>query len=398
MTKEPTVASGVADEPVRFSRLPLASRALILVVVALATVAAVADRWHISEQDWARFGLILTVGICCSALTRRVERIRRALGAGLVPDLQGTWVVVAAVALPPPLIGATAVVIFAAELPVRRAEQQHRSARRQPSYKIIYTVAAVALPAIVGHLVADRPGDAPWSAAVVAATVVIGNASLILAAIASSGQRQKFSQFTGSGLRVLVDVVSTGVGAVMGSVLLVAGSRPSMLDAVVVCGIPALMAMQSISVKVEASQPDVLDPATGLLCGDRLTELAQLELGNHRHSTVLLVQVLDERPVDVQTAAGVLRGSLDRGSGLPPALLGRSDAATFAILLAGDRPEFGAQRRRAIHDRLDAACVPHIVAMGYPTYAGEQFHDIVMRVGGLLVAAVPNPRTAEREG
>lgn len=381
-----------------FSRIPIASRALVLVVVALALMATLAGRWEVSGQDWARFSLILTLGITCSALTRRIERIRRALGEGLVPDLQGAWVVVAAVALPPVLIGATAIAIFAAELPVRRAEQQNGAARCQPAYKIIYTVAAVALPAIAGHVAAGWSGGVVRGAAIVAATVVVGNNGLILAVIASSGQRQKFALFTGSTRRQLVDVLSTAVGALMGSMMLAAGPQPSLMDLLVVLGIPGLLAMQSMSLKVEASQPSVLDPITGLLCSDRLTELAQLELGNHRHSTVILVQVLEEGPADVQTAAGVLRGSLERGSGLPPALLGRSDAATFAILLAGDRPEFGAQRRRAVHDRLAAAGVPHIVAMGYPTHRGEQFHDIVMRVGGLLVAAVPDHRTAGREG
>lgn len=398
MTTQPAVESDVAAGPAPFSRIPLASRALVLVVVALALLAALAGRWNLSGQDWARFGLILTLGISCSALTRRVERIRRALGAGLVPDLQGAWVVVAAVALPPVLIGATAVAIFAAELPVRRTEQQSRSERRQPSYKIVYTVAAVALPAIVGHFAADWSGGSIRGAAIVAATVVVGNNGLILAAIASSGQRQKFSLFTGSALRQFVDVVSTGVGAVMGSVLLAAGSQPSILDAIVVFGIPALMAMQSISVQVEASQPDVLDPITGLLCSDRLTEVAQLELISYQHSTVILIQILGEKPADVRAAAGVLRANLERGSDLPPALLGRSDAATFAILLAGDRPEFGAQRRSAVHDRLAAAGVPHIVAMGYPAHAAEQFHDVVMRVGGLLVEAVPGHRAVGREG
>lgn len=364
--RSPSEGGAAESRPSPFSRLPAASRALVLVVVTLATAASFTGQLQPSAGEWSAFGLVILLGTVSSIVSRRVERVRRALGDGLVPDLHGAWIVAGAVVLPPVLIATTTVLMFLAELPVRRTEHQQGATRRQPAYKLLYTVAAVALPAIAAHVVAGRISEPVLAVTSVVVVVVVANNGLVLAAIAASGQRQKLGLFFGSGTRQAVDVLSTVLGAILGSVLLAAGPNPSLIDLVAVLGVPALLVLQYASVAVEASQPEVTDPSTGVLSCSRLTELGQLELLHHPHSTVILVQLLEETPANLRAAAGVLRTVLDHDqSSGPRPLVGRSDAATFAILLVGVRPAFSAWRRTSIHEHLRDVGIAHMIAMGY---------------------------------
>lgn len=376
-----------------FGGLPLKSRLLIVAVVSAALALTLVGRWQVDQTDWRRFGLVLALSISYSLLSRRLEKIRRALGEGLVPDLHGAWVVAGSILLPNVLIALLTVALFASELPVRRLEHRAGSSRRQPVYKLVYTVAAVALPAELAHLLGSWLHGAGLVVAV-SMTVVIINNGLIIAAITLSGQRQKIGLFTDSITRQLVDVMSTLVGASLG--VLAAGGSLLGSSFVLILGVPAFLILQHVSVAVESRQPTVLDPTSGLLSASRLGELAQLELATGRQCTVIVIQILADSDAEIRAAAGVIRECIQTDS-QRERLIGRCDAATFAVVLPGIRPEYGAWYRGQVHKELDSVGLPHLVALGYPLEDRESFHSIVMRVGAMLVASLP-PATVPTEG
>src|SRR3954465_7966223 len=99
----------------------------------------------------APFLLLASTSVAYSISVRRLERLRRALANGKMPNLLSTWTIAGALILPPPLIVGAVAIAYAAEWPSRKIVNRGRPLRYL--YSCVSAMAAGLTAAVVAHTV-----------------------------------------------------------------------------------------------------------------------------------------------------------------------------------------------------------------------------------------------------
>jgi diguanylate cyclase (GGDEF)-like protein len=322
-------------------KLPAATRCLVVVVTLLAAVWALGSAWvtPLRGRDLVPFAVLLGAATVSVEATRRVPE-----PAGMnANDMRGAWWVPIAVLLPP---------VYALLAPVPLLALTQWRVRRIPTYKRVYSAAAIGLAHAAGsvlfHALPGRWTDwgrlahnaVPLTLALVAAGLLakVANAGLVGLAVKTSDPEARWAGV------LVVDHGQLEITELCAGVLvaLITGLSP----ALVLVGLPPVLLLQRGMLYAQLHAAARTDVKTGLLNAGAWEREAATELAETRRrgqpATVLLVDIDHFKRVNdtyghlvgddvLRGVADVLRAQVRDDKDL----IGRFGGEEFAVFLPG---------------------------------------------------------------
>jgi hypothetical protein len=287
-------------------RSPAPVLALVLGVYLVSGVALI-PLGHISIHAWARFAALAGAGSMCSLLCLRMERARKTLEGGHVPNLLGCWTFAGALCLGHTAAAVLVVTIYGVQWFTQR------SIYVGVPYRYVFSAGTVIVAAWSVELV-----HSPLLAAVLYMTT---NAALVAVAMAVSGN-------PGAVGPMLADAREQTI--VIGSMALGYGTA-TLTDvhlAYCLAPVPVILAVQYLSLWSRARRSSVFDAETGVLTTRAWHALAALRLAHSRDAIVFVVLVQELNGRSLRDCADALRDSVR-----PEDLIGRTDDG-LSVLVA----------------------------------------------------------------
>ena len=287
-------------------RAPKPTLAVVLVAYA-AALAALIPLGVVSLHDDQRFFALALSGILCTILCLRMERARKFLEAGSVPNLTAAWTFAGALSLNHVSAIALVVVMYGVQWPAQRRVYIGRP------HRYVFGAATV----IIGTRLAEFTHGP-----ILAGMAFTGaNMFMIATVLVASGNAR--------GVRRLLDVRAQALELltlVLGWMSATLVERHLFFG---VAAVPIIVVVQYVSLRRSIRQPSTIDAETGALTVRAWNALGALRLGQVREAIVLHVQVTDLGTETISGAAKLVRASLR-----PEDLIGRGDDGFF-VLVAG---------------------------------------------------------------
>ena len=287
-------------------RAPTPTLAVVLGAYAAALL-AVFPLDVVPGSDARRFLALALSGIVCTILCLRMERARKFLEAGSVPNLTAAWTFAGALSLTHVSAIALVVVMYGVQWPVQRRVYVGRP------HRYVFGAATV----IIGTRLAEFTHGPILGGIAFTGT----NMVLIAAVLVASGNA--------AGVRRLADLRAQGLELFT---LVLGWMSATLVEWHLIFGVaavPVVVVMQYVSLRRSIRQPSTIDAETGALTVRAWNALGMLRLAQVREAIVLHVQVTDLGTETIAGAAKLVRASLR-----PEDLIGRGDDGFF-VLVAG---------------------------------------------------------------
>lgn len=199
------------------------------------------------------FVLLAALSLGYAVVTRRVERLRRAVDQDRVPNMLNVWQWAAITVLPLNVVWLSVVIGYIAEWPSRKAVGGGRPG------KYAYSCAGYAISATAASYSLHRAGHGLRGYAVAVPVFMCLNMGLVVAAILAERKPEKLKMLTRRGRHVLeVQTILLGIG--LGLATSLDGAVPL---AVAPIAAPALLwAIQRRAAAAEVTQAQAYDPIT----------------------------------------------------------------------------------------------------------------------------------------
>jgi hypothetical protein len=307
--------------------------------------------------------LLAFISVAYAVSIRRLERLRRALAAGELPNLLGVWTFAATLTLPPFLIAAAVAIAYLAEWPSRRIVGQGRPLRYAYSAGV-----AIASCIAASHLRQMVPGPIGILAAVVAFCLL--NISLIAVAMVAAGHKTALRMFLNPKDH-LVEVATQCLGVVLAELLF---WHPPFAVLVV----PAVLVVHRWSLRETVKVEKAFDEETGLWSETAWRVQAHQKLHDaHGHVALIIVD-----PDEPGTEQPILQAI---GSGLTSSdLLGRYGTRQIVVLISVGRREAGPFLSTGFRADLARAGIP--AALGCATTADAELEGLLIEAMSDLMA------------
>lgn len=291
------------------------------------------------------FGLLACLSVSYTAAIAKFERLRIAVSSGTVGSLTSVWALAGCVLLPPPLLIALMLIIFAgAEWPTRKAV-----AAEHP-WRLVYTAAAAILAAAAAERTHDLLGP-PLGAAAAAAVFFTVNVGLVAVAMLRAGQLDVLKVVLAPA-NVRLEIETLMLGAVLGAAL----SRH--VEAALLAVLPILYTLSRRALDRAVREHQAQDPVTRLWRED-IWRVQLDELTRRRGRVSAVIMVRPDAPGSDLLISNVLRGCI--GQSAP---LGRYGTQGVVAALAVRTAASGRWITQGIRQRLDEAGVACTVGCG----------------------------------
>lgn len=291
------------------------------------------------------FGLLACLSVSYTAAIAKFERLRLAVSSGTVGSLTSVWALAGCLILPPPLLTALMLIIFAgAEWPTRRIV-----AKDHP-WRLIYTAAAAILAALAAQQAHAALGP-PFGAVAAAGVFLAVNVGLVAAAMLRARQLQVLKVVLAPG-NIRLEMETLLLGAVLGAAV----NRH--LDAAVLAVLPILYTLSRRAFHRAVRESGTLDPVTGLWRED-IWRVQVDELARRRGRVVALIMTCPEAPGSDLLITDVLRGCI--GHAAP---LGRYGVQSVVAAITVRTAASGHWITQGIRQRLDEAGLVCTVGCG----------------------------------
>jgi hypothetical protein len=315
------------------------------------------------DPDGIYLLLLAFISVAYAISIRRLERLRRALAAGELPNLLGVWTFAAALTLPPLLITAAVTIAYLAEWPSRRIVGQGRPLR------YAYSTGVAAVSCIAASQVRQVvPGPAGIVAAVGAFCVL--NILLIAIAMVAAGHRAALRMFL-SPKDHLVEVTTQCLGVALAEILF-------WQPAFAVLAVPAVLVVHRWSLRETVKVEKAFDEETGLWSETAWRVQAHQRLHDTRGHVALIIVDPDQPGTEQPILQAI-------GSGLTSSdLLGRYGTRQIVVLISVGRPEAGPFLSTGFRADLARAGVP--AALGCATTADAELEGLLIEAMSDLMA------------
>lgn len=269
------------------------------------------------------FLLLASSSVAYSVSVRRLERLRRALASGKMPDLLSVWTLAATLILPPLLIAGVVVIAYAMEWPSRKLVNPGKSDQR---FKYLYSCFAAVAACLVGSVVVHA---AHSLLGIVLAPLTVSAVNIALVATAMKAAREKHVLRRFANLKAHVAELSTqGLGIALAG--LITWHAP-----MGVFVIPALLLVHRWSLRETVKVEKAFDDETGLWSEAAWRIQAQQKLYDARGHVAAVIIDPDESGSD-QRILQVIASGLNSTD-----LLGRYGTRQIVVLIPVGRREAG---------------------------------------------------------
>jgi hypothetical protein len=305
--------------------------------------------------DGVLFLLLAFTSVAYGVAVRRLERLRRALADGELPNMLGVWTFAATLTLPPLLIAAAVTVAYLAEWPSRRIVSNGRPLR------YVYSTGAVILACLMASKVRDVI-DGPAGIPLAIGTFCLLNIATIAAAMTAAGHARALRMFLDPKAH-LVEVATQCLGVGLAEVMF-------WQPALGVLVVPAVLLLHLWSLRETVKDEDAFDPVTGLWSETAWRVQAQQKLHDARGHVALMIIDPDQSGLECRILQAI-------ESGLTPSdLLGRYGTRQIVLLIPVGRPEAGRFMSTGFRADLAAAAVP--AALGCATTADAELEGLLI--------------------
>jgi len=264
--------------------------------------------------------LLACLSVAYAVSIRRLERLRRALVAGELPNFLGVWTFAATLTLPPLLIATAVVIAYLAEWPSRRIVGQGRPLRYAYS-------TGVAIASCIAASEARSAVEGALGIVVAMAVFCLLNMTLISVAMAAAGHTRALRMFLHPKVH-LVEIATQCLGATLAEVLL-------WHAALGVLVVPALLLVHRWSLRETVKAEKAFDDETGLWSEAAWRIQAQQKLYDARGHVAAVIIDPDESGSD-QRILQVIASGLTSSD-----LLGRYGTRQIVVLIPVGRREAG---------------------------------------------------------
>jgi hypothetical protein len=306
-------------------------------------------------SDEVFFLLLASTSVAYSVSIRRLENLRRALGAQKTPNLLSVWTFAAALTLPPLLIACVVVIAYVGEWPARKVIGQGRPLRYAYS-----CAASLASSLIAAALVQRLDGAAGVALAALTASTV--NVALIAAAMMAAHEAQALRNFANAkGHLAEFTTQCLGVALV---------ELASWHLALGIFVVPAVLLVHRWSLRETVKAEDAFDEVTGLWSETAWRVQAQQRLCDARGHVALVIIDPDQPGQECLIIQSI-------ESGLSPSdLLGRYGTRQIVALIPVGRPEAGPFLSAGFRADLAAGGVP--AGLGCATTADSELEGLLI--------------------
>lgn len=270
--------------------------------------------------DDLHFVLLVFISVTYAVSVRRLERLRRALTAGKLPNLLSVWTFAATLLLPPLYITGLVTVAFVAEWPSRRI------VNRGKPWRFLYSGSAAAGSCVTSSILFHALGG-PVGLVTAAGAFLVLNVVTIAVALVVARQAHVLRMFTKPKAHA-VEFATLLLGVALAGLL-------SWHVALGVLVVPALLLVHRWSLRETVKVEKAFDDETGLWSEAAWRIQAQQKLYDaHGHVAAVIIDP-DESGSDRRILEVI-------GSGLTSSdLLGRYGTRQIVLLIAVGRREAG---------------------------------------------------------
>jgi len=269
------------------------------------------------------FLLLALTSVAYSVSVRRLERFRRALASGKMPDLLSVWTLAATLTLPPLHIACVVLTAYAMEWPSRKLVNKGQSGQR---LKYVYSCATAVTACLAGTAVVHVV-HSPIGILLATLTVSAVNIILIAAAMVLSGDKCVVRKFANPKAHV-AEFITQSLGVALAGLI----TWHVLLGVFV---LPALLLVHRWSLRETVKVEKAFDEETGLWAETAWRIQAQQKLYDARGHVALVIIDPDESGSDRQILDAI-------GSGLTSAdLVGRYGTRQIVLLILVGRREAG---------------------------------------------------------
>lgn len=308
-----------------------------------------------SGPDDVLFLLLAFTSVAYGMSVRRLERLRRALADGELPNMLGVWTFAATLTLPPLLIAAAVAIAYLAEWPSRRIVSEGRPFRY--AYSACAVIVACLAASQVRHLVSG-PAGIP----VAMGTFCLLNILTIAAAMTATGHASALRMFLDPKAH-LVEVATQCLGVALAEVMI-------WQPALGVLVVPAVLLVHRWSLRETVRDEDAYDEVAGLWSETAWRVQAQQKLHDARGHVALMIIDPDKPGLEYLILEAIR-------SGLSPSdLLGRYGTRQIVLLIPVGRPEAG--RFMSTGFRADLAAAGVQAALGCATTADAELEGLLI--------------------
>lgn len=296
------------------------------------------------------FGLLACLSVFYTTAIARSERLRLAVTSGTVGSFTSVWALAGCVLLPPPLLIALMLIIFAgAEWPTRKAV-----AAEHP-WRLVYTAGAAILAALAAERAHALLGP-PLGAVAAAGVFFTVNVGLVAVAMLRAGQTQVLKEVLAPA-NVRLEMETLLLGAVLGAAV----SRH--IEAALLAVLPILYTLSRRALDRAVREHQAQDPITGLWRED-IWRVQVDEFTRRRGRVVAVIMIRPDSPGGDLLIVDILRGCI--GHSTP---LGRYATQGVVAVLAVRTIASAKWITQGVRQRLDEAGVPCAVGCGAAAHA-----------------------------
>jgi hypothetical protein len=330
---------------------------MLLTPFELAPVMAGVTAYHLEL-----FLMLAALSVSYSASVRRIERLRRGLTNGKVPNVLNVWTMAGALILPPVLIVSLVVVSYAAEWPSRRIVGGGRPVRYAVSAAVIMVAALAASISQkqIGGLLGTGVAIVVWLAV---------NSVLIAGLVWLFGDRKIIGALLAP-RNLAFETVTNIVGVA------VASAAAWHLSAALSV-LPVLLVGHRLALRDSINETAAFDPQTGLW-SEAGWRICAGQAADQAPACVVLLLIDPELSNQEAQIASCLTGFRR-----PTDPIGRYGTRQVALLSQVDLEPAGVILVKRIRDRLAQAGITCLV--GTSISAGEDLDVLLMRAGSDLM-------------
>jgi hypothetical protein len=309
------------------------------------------------------FLLLSVSSVAYSASVWRLERLRRALTDGRLPNLLGIWTFAASLVLPPAFIAGVVAVAYAAGWPARKVVGGGRP------FRYFYSGSAATCSCLAASIVLHSVGGV-LGVALSMVTFSIIDAGLIAAALIVARQTHVLRMFANWKAHA-VELAMQCLGIMLAGLM----TWHVVLGVLVV---PALLLVHHWSLRETVKAEEAFDEKTGLWSETAWRVQAHQKLHDARGHVALIIVDPDEPGTEQPILQAI-------GSGLTSSdLLGRYGTRQIVVLISVGRPEAGPFLSTGFRADLARAGVP--AALGCATTADAELEGLLIEAMSDLMA------------
>jgi hypothetical protein len=313
--------------------------------------------------DEVLFLLLALTSVAYSVSIRRLERLRRALGAQKTPNLLSVWTFAATLLLQPAFIASVVVIAYAAEWPSRKMVGPCRP------FRYVYSCAAAIVSCLAASVVV-RNEEGLAGIALAALTVSTANIALVAVAMMAAHEAHLLRKFVNAKAHV-AEVTTQCLGVALAGLL-------SWHVALGLLVVPAVLLVHHWSLRETVKAEEAFDEETGLWSETAWRVQAHQKLHDARGHVALIIVDPDEPGTEQPILQAI-------GSGLTSSdLLGHYGTRQIVVLISVGRPEAGPFLSTGFRADLARAGVP--AALGCATTADAELEGLLIEAMSDLMA------------